>query len=51
MACPPPLDALERAYLDALASVARWHVADEMLSLADADGNELLRFASPGDVR
>jgi putative lipoprotein len=44
MACPPPLDTLERAYLDALSNVSRWQIADDELTLADAAGNELLRF-------
>jgi heat shock protein HslJ len=44
MACPPALDALERSYLAALDRVERWQVEDEVLSLSDGDGNELLRF-------
>ena len=46
MACPPPLDALEHAYLDALGRVARWRVEDGRLSLMDADGDEVLAYVS-----
>ena len=44
IACPPPVDEFERAYLDALGQVATWELDDEELVLSDADGNELLRF-------
>lgn len=44
MACAPPLDALERSYLAALHNVERWHVDDNVLSLSDGGGNELLRY-------
>jgi len=44
MACPPPADAVERAYLAALGRVATWHLDDSELVLADADHNELLRY-------
>ena len=49
MACPPPADAVERAYLDALGRVAAWHLDGSELVLDDADRNELLRYeeASP----
>ena len=49
MACPPPADAIERAYLAALGRVAAWHIDGSELVLADDDDNELLRFeeASP----
>ena len=49
MACPPPADAIERAYLAALGRVAAWHIDGSELVLADYDDNELLRFeeASP----
>ena len=48
MACPPPADAIERAYLAALGRVAAWHLDGSELVLAD-DDNELLRYeeASP----
>jgi heat shock protein HslJ len=44
MACPPPLEAVERAYLAALARVASWRVEEDALVLLDADGQELLRY-------
>ena len=49
MACPPPADAVERAYLAALGRVAAWNLDGSELVLADADHNELLRYeeASP----
>ena len=49
MACPPPADAVERAYLAALGRVAAWHLDGSELVLADAEHNELLRYeeASP----
>ena len=45
MACLPPRDAVERAYVAALERVAGWRVEDVGLSLLDANGDELLRFA------
>jgi heat shock protein HslJ len=44
IACPPPVDEFERAYLDALGEVATWELDGEELVLSDADGNELLRY-------
>jgi len=44
MACPPPADEIERAYLAALAQVARWAIDGEELVLSNADENELLRY-------
>ena len=44
IACPPPVDEFERAYLDALGEVASWELDGEELVLSDADGNELLRY-------
>jgi heat shock protein HslJ len=44
MSCGPQLDDLERSYFSALHKVERWHVDDDVLSLSDADGNELLRY-------
>lgn len=46
MACAPPIDALELAFLDALGKIARWHVERGVLTLRDEDGGELLRFMS-----
>lgn len=44
MACAPPADAVEAAFLAALERVTRWlGDADEVVLLAD-DGAELLRF-------
>jgi heat shock protein HslJ len=45
IACPPPVDEFERAYLDALGQVASWELDGEELVLSNSDGNELLRFA------
>jgi heat shock protein HslJ len=49
MACPPPADAVERAYLAALERVASWSREQDELTLAGADGDALLRYrpASP----
>ena len=49
MACPPPADAVERAYLAALGRVAAWHLDGSDLVLAGDDHNEVLRYqeASP----
>ena len=44
IACPPPVDEFESAYLDALGQVATWELDGEELVLSDADGNELLRY-------
>jgi len=44
MACPPPADAVESAYLAALGRVAEWRTDVEELLLLDVDGAELLRF-------
>lgn len=44
MACQPPADEIEKAYLAALEKVASWEVDSEQLVLSDADGNELLRY-------
>ncbi len=44
MACPPPADEIERAYVAALGEVASWELDGEQLALSDADGNELLRY-------
>ena len=44
MACIPPADEVERAYLDALSRVAGWRLDDSDLVLVDGDGAELLRY-------
>jgi heat shock protein HslJ len=46
MACPPPRDAVERAYVAALGRVTEWRVGRGELALLDASGDELLRYAS-----
>jgi heat shock protein HslJ len=48
-ACVPPADAVERAYVAALAKVARWRVDNGELALLDANSAEVLsyRAASP----
>jgi heat shock protein HslJ len=50
MACPPPADAVERAYLDALGRVAEWRSEGEELALLDGEGGELLRYAAATPV-
>jgi heat shock protein HslJ len=45
MACPPPADAIERAYLSALGQVGGWHSDADELVLTTTDHDELLRFA------
>lgn len=45
MACPPPADTIERAYVAALAKVAGWRADGEEIVLVDADDAELLRYA------
>ena len=47
MACPPPADAVEQAYLAALETVTGWRIDGEELVLVDGDGAELLRYV-PG---
>jgi heat shock protein HslJ len=44
MACIPPADEVERAYLDALGRVAGWRTDDSDLVLVDGDYTELLRY-------
>ncbi len=50
MACPPPADAVERAYLDALAQVAGWRMDGDALVLVNGDGDELLRYEAASPV-
>ena len=45
MACPPPADAVERAYAAALARVSAWRMDDEQLVLVDADETEVHRYS------
>lgn len=44
MACPDPVMAQERAYLEALGTAASFEIADDVMTLFDADGNALARF-------
>lgn len=44
MACPPPADEVERAYVDALQQVAQWRMDDAELVLLDNGAAELLRY-------
>jgi hypothetical protein len=44
MACIPPADEVERAYLDSLGRVAGWRTDDSDLVLVDGDYTELLRY-------
>lgn len=46
IACPPPLDAVEQAYLAALGKVAGWQAEADGLLLSDAGGAELLRYTA-----
>ena len=46
MACEPPLDAVERAYVAALAEVTGWSLEFDELTLSDADGGEVLRYTA-----
>ena len=50
MACVPPADTVERAYVDALGRVAEWRQEDAELVLLDDTGSELLRFAEATPV-
>jgi heat shock protein HslJ len=44
MACPPPLDGVERGYLKALDSVRSWRMEGEALAFVGADGAVLVRL-------
>lgn len=50
MACAPPADAIERAYVSAVGKVRAWRLDGEQLVLVDADGTELLRYAAATPV-
>ena len=50
IACPPPADAVERAYVDALERVAGWRLDGEELVLLDEDDAEVLRFGTASPV-
>lgn len=44
MACPPPADEVERAYLSSLEQVRSWRLDNAELVLVDAEDEELLRY-------
>ena len=44
MACPPPADQVERAFVAALENIAGWRLEDAELVLLDAEGEEVLRY-------
>ncbi|TVR98818.1 MAG: META domain-containing protein [Rhodospirillales bacterium] len=44
MACPPPLDTLERTLTEALERTATWRINGNALELRDTDGNETALF-------
>lgn len=46
IACLPPVDAVEKAYLAALGKVAGWQAGADGLVLSDAGGAELLRYTA-----
>ena len=50
MACPPPADAVETAYVAALGMVAGWQMDGSALVLVDGDGGELLRYEAASPV-
>jgi heat shock protein HslJ len=46
MACAPPADAVELAYIAAFEQVAQWRTEGGELVLLDSDGAELLRYGA-----
>lgn len=50
MACPPPADAVERAYVAALGRVAAWRSDNGELALLDAGAAEVLRYRAATPV-
>ena len=44
MACPPPADQVERAFVAALENIAGWRLEDAELVLLDAEGEEVVRY-------
>jgi len=50
MACAPPADSVERAYLDALGQVVGWRMDGSALVLVNGDGDELLRYEAASPV-
>ena len=51
MACAPPADAVERAYVSALGRVAGWRSDGAELVLLDGYGAELLRYRTATPAR
>ena len=41
MACPPPLDQLERRLVEALENTRTWHIAGQVLELRDGEGQSV----------
>jgi heat shock protein HslJ len=50
MMCPPPGDAVERAYLAALGRATSWRSENDELVLLDADEEEVLRYRAATPV-
>ena len=50
IACPPPADSVERAYLATLGQVDGWRMDGSALVLVNGDGDELLRFEAASPV-
>jgi heat shock protein HslJ len=50
IACPPPADSVERAYLAALGQVSGWRMDGSALVLVNGDGDELLRYEAASPV-
>jgi putative lipoprotein len=44
MACPPPLDALEKSLVDVLTRTKRWLVTGNTLELRDEQGSQIALF-------
>ena len=47
MYCLPPRNDVARRYVAALEKVAQWSIADDELTLANTDGDEVLRYGVP----
>ena len=44
MACPPPLDQLEKSLSDTLNKTKRWSIESQLLEFFDAEGNSIALF-------
>ena len=51
MACPPPQDMVERAYLDRLPRVARYEIDGDTLTMNDDQGDTVLLFQAMDGAR